>query len=377
MQFVPTEPADTLRFLLHGDLDLQSLSSPRLASYAVEQNYNPYGLDTSHVQLVSAVLKNTADAGSAVPLRWTYGGTYDNEHFQLGPSTVRPHWAELEIGALWVPVVASLKHRFTSTTRVTLPEEYDVVSSGSVQRAGETWTLRAAEPQVGVPLLASDRVHSVRTNAGQQRIDVYHTGASDALVAFVADRTARVMRFYQNLFNADETDDVLRVVLPPAGRSRPQAYARPQLIVLTHGAERSRQTFGFVAHEAAHLWWNNTDDSQSRHNFLNEAFAEYTSVLARRDAYGEEAFQERIDRARQKAKDLPSISKWTPSRNKPLMYEKGPYLLYQLHERIGDDRFTAFLRMLLARETGTIEGMLSTLEAAADEETAAWFEEML
>lgn len=377
MQFAAPEQTDSLQFLLHGDLDLQTLQSSHIESYNVEEGYNPYGFDTSHVQLVTVKLKRSVAAGAAVPLHWEYGGTYENEHFQLGPSAFRPHWVELEVGSLWIPIAASLKHRFTFDMRATLPQEYDVVSTGTIQRSGKTWTIHATEPQIGAPLLASDQMQSMRTETRGMRLGVYHTGESDTLVSFVAENARRTMRFYQELFEAKESADVLRVVIPPPTRARAQAYARPHLIVLTHGAESDEETFAFIAHEAAHLWWSNAADAQSQHNFLNEAFAEYASYLVMREVYGEEAYQKRIAQARKEAQGLPSISAWTPQLNDALTRSKGPYLLHQLCERVERGPFEDFMRALLTQETDTVGDMLRVLEDMTGRETAAWFGEKL
>lgn len=155
-QFALPEPSDSLRFLLHSDLNLQTLQSPQIESYNVKRGYNPYDFDTSYTQLVTVELKHSAEVGTVVPLHWEYSGTYKNEHFQLGPSSFRPHWIELEIGSLWIPVAASLKHRFTFDIRATLPPEYEVVSSGTIQHHGKYMddpcdgaTGRRSAPRIG------------------------------------------------------------------------------------------------------------------------------------------------------------------------------------------------------------------------------------
>lgn len=170
---------------------------------------------------------------------------------------------------------------------------------------------------------------------------------------------------------------MLRVVIPPSTPPRKKAYARPHLIVLINGLESENKMFHVIAHEAAHLWWNNAVDPKSRHNFLNESFAEYTSFMAIREVYGIDNFQKWIKKSRKEAKNLPSISEWTPQLNGPLMYSKGPYLLYQLEKRIGQKKFAKYLQTLLDREIGTIEGMIHVLEDVTNEETATWFKKKL
>ena len=377
MRWVPESPTDTLTFLLHRDLGRPTVESDAVAAVDVEPELRflePFDADTSHTNRVTVALARTATPGNPVELRWSYGGTLLNEHVRLGASLVTPHWIELQIGALWVPVARSLQEPFTYEAAVELPEGFEMVSVGAVEREGDTHRLRSTAPLPSVPIVASDRFRSVRPRADGPAVTVRHAGAADSLVTFVAGHAGRLLSLYDGMFRTGREVESLEVVIPPEPRPRSNAYARPGLIALNHDRQADRGTFMLLAHEAAHLWWRDADATQSRHNFLNESFAEYASFLAAREVYGEEVFRELVRGVREDAEGLPAIRDWSARRNRSLMYRKGPWLLHRLHERIGGEAFLRFVRALQRDGVGTLEGMIEVLRQATDAGTATWFD---
>lgn len=169
----------------------------------------------------------------------------------------------------------------------------------------------------------------------------------------------------------------LRISIPPIRRARPELYARPGFIGMSYGTETDLGTFRLLAHETAHLWWSDASDTQSGDNFLNESFAEYAAFQSIREEYGKETFEKHISRAQKAAEKAPGFDQWTPKLNDLLVRNKGPWLLHQLHEKIGDEAFLSFQRKLQKESVGTLEEMTNLLANVTEEETAAWFKEEL
>lgn len=315
MNLVPEAPTNRLEFLVHGDLRITSLASKQMDSYNIQQKYNPFGLDTAYVQFVKIESNRKVVAGDSIPLSWQYRGEFKNDHFQLGPSAFYKGWADLEVGSLWLPTLSNLQHQFHAEVSVTVPDQYTVVGAGSIGKDESQWQVESTEPSIDFPLIISDEMLIDHERSETIELSVYHTGVSDELIDFVPTNTFKVMKYYKQLFGDGHQKTTLRVVVPPSTRARDQAYARPQLIVLSHSSKPNTDTFEFIAHEAGHLWWLNAANTQSKHNFMNEAFAE-----------------------------------WTLRNNRQLSYYKGSYLLYQLHNRIGEEYFLKFLRSLLKKQ---------------------------
>jgi hypothetical protein len=208
-------------------------------------------------------------------------------------------------------------------------------------------------------------------------VSVYHGGAPDSVTTFVAESATQVLDRYAQRFEGGSETDALRITVAPVERATPASYARTGFIALNHGAEPDPGLFGLIAHEAAHLWWTDAVDPLSRHNFLNESFAEYESWLALRAEYGSAVFQDRLTEARKRAQKAPSFREWTPRTDGVLSYNKGPVLLHRLHQRIGDAEFQSFVAALQRDDVGTLDGMVTTLETVTSAETADWFEAKL
>ena len=377
VHFVPRRPADTLRFLLHEDLEIQNLSSAAVEGHTTSP-WRMGGRDSLFTSVVTIPLTRTATPEAPVSLSWTYSGQIPNDHFPpFGGPAVTPHWVELPVEAMWIPVHASLGTRFTFDATVRLPEGYDVVSVGTVQKGSDAWHVTSTTPGPDVPLLISDRMQSVRHTEGPVPVTVYHAGAPDSLRQFVADRAAEIVDRYARRFQSGRDTDDLRITLAPVERASTSSYARPGLIALRHEITPDTTLHELLAHEAAHLWWTDSVNPMSRHNFLNESFAEYEAWRVVRDAYGKSAFERRVKEAEKAAEGAPSFQDWGPRHDGALSYNKGPLLLHRLQQRIGEEAYLAFVRRLQRDDVGTLEDMLATLRAATSDETAQWFEELL
>lgn len=377
MQFIPDKPVDTLRFLLHDAFKLEELSGSTVDGYSTSP-WHFGGEDTVHTKIVTIPLAQTVTLSDTVNISWKYAGQLQNEQIPgIGGAVITPHWIELPIEAMWVPVDASISKRFTFEAKLDLPENYEVVSTGSLQKTSSGWHITSPIPGPDIPLIISDKMQVQKHTAGAIPVTVYHGGAADSLTSFVADQTGQILNHYAQRFQSGSETNSLRITLSPIERALPSSYARTGLIALRHDIEPDTTLFGLLAHEAAHLWWTDSVNPMSRHNFLNESFAEYESWLVLRETYGHSVFQEQLAKARQNAKGAPSFSEWTPGLDGTLSYNKGPVLLHELHQRIGNADFQSFVMALQKKNIGTIGGMVTTLEEVTNSETAKWFRKKL
>jgi len=374
--YVPKRPTDTLRFLLHENLHLQKITSPAIDGYETS-SWKMGGRDV-HTKIVTISLNRTATPSNPVPLTWAYEGRLTTDQFpSFGGPVVSSHWVELPVESMWVPVHASLRTRFTFDATIDVPKGYEVVSTGTIRKQDGDWHISSQIPTPDVPLVISDQMQSTTRETNGIPITVYHAGAPDAVHAFVAERGTDILGRYAQRFETGREADHLRVTLAPVERASPSSYARPGLIALRHGVEADTSLYDLLAHETAHLWWTDAHNPMSRHNFLNESFAEYETWRAVQAAYGADAIAPRIEKARQKAKSAPSFFDWTPKHDGMLSYNKGPLLLQRLHDRIGDDDYLNFLQRLQRNEVSTLEEMIATLRAVTSDETARWFKSTL
>jgi hypothetical protein len=180
-------------------------------------------------------------------------------------------WVELNLDAMWQPVVATFDRRMAGVLRVELPEQWDLVSSGTVTREGDAFVVRSTVLLSDVPFVAAPRLSRVRAAGFEVSYRVDDEAAAAVLVA--ADACAS----YLNREFGDARP------LPP-GRiviaDRPGGgYARTNYIVLNEVSADRRGLHHYLCHELAHFW-SDSEDFRSPEHWMSEAFAEYVAARA-------------------------------------------------------------------------------------------------
>ncbi len=148
------------------------------------------------------------------------------------------------------------------------------------------------------------------------------------------------------------------------------AYATDDGLIRIAYHDNHQYSAYVIAHEAAHLLWNKGEGANSSANaFLNESFAEYFSWLFAREYFGQQRYAEIIAKNREFTRDAGKISSVSPARtwqeNQRLLYNKGAYLLSTVHAEFGDERFYAWLRMILRNKPATTSELVQLLKADA------------
>jgi aminopeptidase N len=116
-----------------------------------------------------------------------------------------------------------------------------------------------------------------------------------------------------------------------------------------------------VAHEVAHFWWN---FGAGQGDWINEAFAEYSSAFAVGQVVSQEQFQKVLERYRGEVSQLPADA---PSLAKVpfdgsgfvIRYYKGSLMLDSIRQTMGDTAFSGaareFFQSYRGKSAGTAE----------------------
>ncbi len=115
------------------------------------------------------------------------------------------------------------------------------------------------------------------------------------------------------------------------------------------------------AHETAHQWWGNVVAAAAyQDEWLMEALANYTALLALEKRRGARAFQSVLDEYRDNLSNRDDegrtiesagpiawgtrlVSSRSPGAWRTITYEKGSWIMHMLRRRLGDDRFLVML----------------------------------
>ncbi len=351
----PADGSDSVTFLLNEALRLVEVAGPAVATY---RDTVGGGLRRVTVRLI--------DRQGIATIRLAYEG---RPRFSADSiNGIGPEWVELALDSFWLPVVSDFAHDITGSVRISLPEGWEVVTSGEVSRAGADHVIRQTIPLVDVPWSASPRF---RRSDGR-RSDVVYVGLPDSTMQRVSNAAEGCAQYFDSRYGAPTPLPALRVVVAP--RTGP-GYARSNYIVITNAVNMSPRALSrFVCHEVAHFWANGAAAS-GPDNWLNEGFAEFVSNRAVRSLLGTGSSDSTIAEWRANAEGQPAI--WTgPTGRRPgprVSYSKAPLLLHRLEERIGAERMDAFLGRFMVEPIRTTPGVIDLLAAVAGQDAAAWF----
>ncbi|ANM28872.1 hypothetical protein ABI59_03525 [Acidobacteria bacterium Mor1] len=144
------------------------------------------------------------------------------------------------------------------------------------------------------------------------------------------------------------------------------------------------------AHEIAHQYWGHVVKMGSwDEQWITESFAEYTAAMAIRQLKGDQGYSKMVGEWKRQAglvKDAGAIPVAMRLADASvdgnlarfnLLYNKGPYVLYALHQEIGDDKFAAFMRNYqkgMEWQFGNTPSMVGLLKALTGKDYQPFFD---
>ena len=259
------DPKQPLRLLLHPSLRLTGarLDGRPVAANPTSATPPPY--------LRSVRAYRVEDRGRFGELELSYEGTLPARIGEV--NRVGPELVELAVYAAWYPIIPELR-RFAVELEARLPPGYRTFSSRG--------------PGNDVVLLASRRFETLGSGA----LELVHAGLPRPLALRLLGFARRVQAGFVASFGRAPGGAAtrLRLVLSPRGG---WGYGRAGLVVLSGDEARAgaddegalRRTVHFIAHEVSHQWWDLADTS-TKHDWINEALAEYSALRASAALFG-------------------------------------------------------------------------------------------
>lgn len=284
---------------------------------------------------------------------------------------ITPDWVEMGNYAPWFPLDVSYAP-FEYTAEVSVARGYQFTGSGSIRHAGgPNWHLESVTPDHDCVLMAAPELNEFHA-ANLSVVCVRDTDRT--LAGQILEDGQWLMGEFAGWFGGQ--DGGLRIILAP--RTKGGGYARPGLVVLTPDGLDRRRMFRWIGHEIAHLWWRSAD-VRTWEDWLNEAFAEYSALMAVREQFGQGAADEVIAAKRSQLPGLPpvmGIPREDPQAH-AVLYGKGCVLLCDLAARIGHGKMVGLLRKMYARQVKDTREFLVLLAEVAGADAADAFAESL
>jgi hypothetical protein len=316
-----------------------------------------------------AHVEKSGDDPATVTL--SHPGTVEYE----GPITVRDDFVELGLDDFWYPVdphVGETDFRYDLEVTVE-PAGYQLVTNGVVH--GRHITSRI--PDMDIDLVLGRNLDTVR--AGQ--LAIVTKNVPPAVPRKLLADMHRVLDFYNSTFGAgDPEHSVTGVFRPYPTREGQGGYFRKGYFVLPMLTDADA-ALPNIAHELAHHWWIHASQQNA---WLNESFAEYSSMMAMRRVRGQAYFDRVIEEKRKRAAaaaPLPPIYGFDRTKNRritPVMlYVKGPLALGALEREIGEAKFLRLLRRMAQERVTDTDRLVALIGEVASPRVAADFLQLL
>jgi len=282
------------------------------------------------------------------------------------------------------------------TVRVTAPEGWSVVTSGIEVGRGPAALAGQAPTGEGQPaeefatgpvrdffLALGRELHVTSRQVGDTTINSYWFSGHEAGGRRALEVAAQALETYTTDFGPYPYRE-LDVVETDLNMAAGVEYPGVILIGSDYYAGNDTVLELATAHEVAHQWWygvvgNDVIDAP----WLDEALAQYSTLLYFEQVYGRErynevlgAWQRRVDQAIESGQDDvvgSPMSHWIerPEAYGLIVYLKGPLFFHALREQVGDRLFFEILRRYYATYAygiATPEGFLRVAEEVSGEE---------
>jgi len=363
---VPVETAaKTLRFGLHETFAVKKLTvNGRKANFRFQTTQaSPLSPATRSLDVI---LPASLPAGR-VQISMEYGGrleqipefgTFPDQKKALDDQ-INAHMVELANYSSWYPEFGVYGHPISTTMEVSLPKGWIAICSGKKVWEREvdarSITRWSSAEDVDILITAAPNYKRKVVPVPDGQIEIYYTQLPEDFVETEGREIAAVMNLFSTgLGNTTIPSGTVKHVFSPKKKGQGRAgISRPGMIVTSEGRvleelaqDPKYSLFQDVAHEIAHFWWN---FGAGQGDWINEAFAEYSSAVAVEQIKSEEQFQRELEGYRNEVRELPADA---PSLAKVpfdgsgfvVRYYKGSLMLDWVRNTLGGDQFYAAAR---------------------------------
>ncbi len=359
---------DSVSFILNPHLGAPEISGEHVLSVETSAMEGVSG------ELAVYTIELAPGAGKPRQIAMRYAGVLLPEPMQHEINTVDPGKVELTVDSFWMPFDQRFSSLVTAEIDIAIAGEWAGVTMQDIEPVAGGFRLVQSRPALDVAFTLMSVYR--RVDADGYSIFDLRPGSRTDLAGLI-----EALDFCTGYLNtlAGSAGPLPRAQVTVTTRES-GGYSRGTLIALTDISDTEPEALTqFICHELGHFWSHG--NAMSVENWLNESFADYIAVIGMRDAFGETAFNARLQGYRDQIadKDLPAI--WTPSiSDRPpylVAYRKGPLALARLEERVGREAFARFLRATMVARVSTTPDMLEKLEATAGPDARTWFETVL
>ncbi|MDF2520044.1 MAG: hypothetical protein K0R84_672 [Clostridia bacterium] len=354
-----------LNFYLHKTLNINEIKCKEMEYFqhsSKEVEWNRFVPETRQIKII---LNKSLRKGEHIEIKFKYSGVL-KLHEEIKVNNIDERWVELSSHSGWHPLYEKLD-KSVFKVELNLGRDYEVCGYPYAKPYGDKWILSSDSMAADCVIVASKELKVIGDTAVDNGVRVYYVGSE------YEDAAQKIYQSIKLILNKIEyiicpiTNINLAFIIAP--RTEGGGYCRPELIVISNKLINSNfKQLKFITHELSHIWWSQASWS-TWEDWLNESFAEYTTLMVIREVYGEEEFDKLIQDYNAESKGLPPI--YGINRNhemaNPVLYKKGPIILHQLEQMLGEDKFKQFLRNVYQNKISSTNELVNELTAIASD----------
>lgn len=355
------EGISEISLYLTNDVEIDKLQGDAINDYsfAKDNAQIPFGI-------LTVELKEQLKKGQMVEFTLSYSGTSSK-----GFWTNKYKWIDIDPDFMILPAFTDF-HTFDYEIRAEVDDkEYKFVDAKNHTMASSL-KAKSTSANYFASIVASSEMNFKRFTENGYSVNII-SNKSDSVVNFLGNKSLEILMYFNSTIGKKRQVNNFSVLYRPMPDSifrTMRNLSNDRLIMFTYNHDR----IPTLSHEISHFWWNRGNDF-TMDKWLDESFAEYSQLMYIRHSEGQEKYQEEMHRIEKISQKLPPIltsdrfgKNWSS-----ILYSKGPYLLHQLEETLGKEKFVQLLSNLNAAETSNTEEFLNELEAISSSETKDMF----
>ncbi|MBJ6109757.1 hypothetical protein JAO73_12085 [Hymenobacter sp. BT523] len=369
-------PADTARgprfFNLGRNFSVLGVRSPRLSGLSIRPYLYPAFQDT--VQGIALGYRNASRRRKRVTI--IYAGTLSDRF-----ATARV--LEFSRSTLWLPFHPYQEDApLAYTLDVQVPAGYTAVSTCPPvrQRAGR-FRFRGRTSAIEPTVLVGRQFHRLAAAPPGPAVAVVKVEPLLPVDTLLLAEATRICGYYNKTIGRRDTIQRFTVLLPGTNRNAFALLDNAVDITYSDFDVRKRGDRLILAHEISHKWWAYGSIS-SYEEWLNEAFATYSSLLYLQASGDTTAFRQELNARLKDATGVPAIigfdrRKYDYPTTRRVVYAKGTAVLAALHARVGNELFMRILAATAAHKIAATKAFLVLVAQEAGMETSQWLRQQL
>lgn len=360
------EPISKVTFLLNRGLTVNFIKCIGRHAEFTQQLTELEDLENVEVNFVEVFFDEPLNTGDIVRLSLNYDGQItDYQHvFKYVKDTINESFTLIRPDAYSYPVIGRLKlkesipiitsQRFDYKLKIKSPKEYVVANVGRlINRIGfddkvmYIYESKLPSWRIDVAIAKFKETWDVPNDL---HVFIFEEDYEHAIR--ILNELKRVLRFYIDYFDHPPVWAGYTIIEIPNGWGSQADLAG---MLLDSGVFRCPGEISGLYHELAHLWYVKSGEIYVS-RFFDEGLAGYFQLLAEREFFGEEYFNKRLEQLREKfiklAEQNPELLEVPISRYGEYMltdasYCVGSYILYVLHQLVGDEKFKMLIKTLI------------------------------